>query len=116
MSNRRYNKKIEVWQTGSVSDGQGGTTEGDDVKLADSWAKIKTLDHTKMLSNAAEGILNTSYAISVELRKRDDVEYNNTNQFIKHENISYKIKTPPVEVNFSGSVIKFIAVREEDNE
>jgi len=111
----RFRERIEIWQTNIVGDGFGGGVSGDGVKIAESWANVKTMGINSKYSkvNSPEGVNPSSNGIVVTVRKRNDITYNNVNQFIKHKGVSYQIQSMPINVDFNNKIIEFVAVRDE---
>ena len=111
MRARKYNKKIEVWQTTPVSDGFGGNGVTTSL-LASSWCKIITDNKSKVDNEVGES---TTYeTIIVQLRKRNDVTYLSDNQFFKYRGFVYTIKSAPVNVGFDDREIQIILQRDSN--
>ena len=111
MRARKYNKKIEVWQTTPVSDGFGGNGVTTSL-LASSWCKIITDSKSKVDDEAGES---TTYeTIVLQLRKRNDVTYLSDNQFFKYRGFVYTIKSAPVNVGFDDREIQIILQRDSN--
>ena len=109
MRNRKLSKRIEIWQTSNVSDGFGGNTVSETI-IASSWAEIVTLNDVNRSTDI--GITSATNTIKVRLRKRNDIEYNNINQYIKYRGFKYIIKNQPFNVGFRDSIIELIAIKE----
>ncbi len=111
---RKYNKRVEIWQTETVSDGFGGSTVSDTL-ITSSWAQIETFGVNSKYSNRATnlGITDTINSIRVLLRKRNDITYNSINQFLVYRGEKYIINNTPTNVNFNGVDIEIIAIREQ---
>lgn len=112
-SARALNKKIEIWQTTNQSDGFGGNTKQVNQKITESFAKITTTNTNEGGDYGALGINDPSKAISIVMRKRNDIVINAINQFVIYAGIKYFISTEPIDVNFEHNMIKFIAVRDK---
>lgn len=113
MSNaRKYNKRIEIWQTTEVPDGFGGNTINT-AKIGASWAKIKTSANNRTITQRLTdlGIINQELAIIVTCRKRNDLPYNPINQFLKYRGDQYVIKTV-TEKDLGNVEVEIIATRE----
>ena len=111
MRARKLRKRLEVWETGQVGDSFGGYTVSE-TKLGDSWADIRTLDRN--IDVTQFGIQNTDLAVEITLRKRSDITYNGINQFFKYKGDKYNVISYPTDVNFDGSTIKVIAVKQQN--
>ena len=111
MRSRRSSKRVEIWQTSSVSDGFGGGGTNTETLITSSWAEIITLNDTNRSTDI--GITSATNKIKVRLRKRNDIHYNNINQFLKYRGSKYIIKNQPVNVGFRDDVIEIVAVKEE---
>ena len=109
MSSRRFNKRIEVWQTTSADDGYGGNTLTDSI-ITTTWAEIKTQDGQSVTDL---GLDYTKGVLLITVRKRDDLDYNSTAIYIKYKDVKYTITTFPIDENFIGSYISFIAVQDK---
>ena len=110
MRARRFNKRIELWQTESEADGFGGNTLKTEL-ITITWAEIKALN--KYINTDSFGISNTQLAVHVTVRLRKDLTYNSINQFIKYANESYTISSFPENKNFDNAFISFIAVKQD---
>lgn len=109
MRSRQFRKRIEVWQTSEVADGFGGYTVSDTF-FGYTWANIKSINSNRDLT--LFGVNNTQLAVEVTVRKRSDITYDGVSQYIKYGGKKYMIVSFPEDVNFDGSIIKFIAVKE----
>ena len=109
-SARWFNKRIEIWQSQSTSDGFGGATM-QDIKITEAWAKITTTSQNGGQELGEIGISDPTRSIKIMLRKRNDIDYNAVNQFIMYAGQRYEIKTEPTDLNFNHSFIEFWATR-----
>ena len=114
MRARRFNKRIEIWQTAIVSDGFGGNTSSNTL-ITSSWAEIKSLNVSNRIGKSSSdfGINNTQLGVMVTVRLRNDITYNSINQYIKYAGDEYTISSFPENKNFDNSYITFIAVKED---
>lgn len=115
MRSRAFQKRIQIWQSVSVSDGYGGNTTTD-VQITDSWANVTTLNNSKgktYLSNDL-GVQERSNTIVIKLRKRNDITYNDVNQYIVYRGYKYIIIAQPTNINFNDAYIEIIATREAE--
>tara|TARA_R110001632_G_C11314456_1_gene414994 strand:- start:723 stop:1130 length:408 start_codon:yes stop_codon:yes gene_type:complete len=110
MRSRKLSKRIEIWQTSNVSDGFGGNTVAETL-ITSSWAEIVTLNDTNRSTDI--GITSATNTIKVRLRKRNDITYNNINQYLKYRGFKYIIKNQPFNVGFRDDIIEILAVKEE---
>jgi head-tail adaptor len=110
LRSRRFKKRIEIFELTDVSDGFGGNTVSE-AKIGESWANIRTLGNRTDLTDF--GINNTDLAVEIETRKRSDLTYNSINQLIKYKGDTYSIVSFPTDQDFKGSIIKFIAVKQD---
>ena len=110
MRSRRSSKRVEIWQTSNVADGFGGNTVSETL-ITSSWAEIITLNEVNRSTDI--GITSATNKIKVRLRKRNDIHYNNINQFLKYRGSKYIIKNQPVNVGFRDDAIEIVAVKEE---
>lgn len=108
MRARKYNKKVEVWQTSKVSDGFGGSTIAN-TKIADTWCDITTLNS---LSRSTEfGIIDTSDTLILKLRKRNDLTYNSKIHYFVYRDEKYLIQGQPVNIGFEDREIQITVKR-----
>lgn len=115
MGSRRFNKRIEIWQISSVSDGFSGNDAANDILITSSWAHIKTMGVNSKYANrnTSLGTTSTTNGIVIQLRKRNDITYNSINQYIKYNSVKYVIQNEPLEVDFEKNIIEIVAVREQ---
>jgi SPP1 family predicted phage head-tail adaptor len=103
MRARKYNKRIELWQTESVEDEYGGFVVNE-VLISKSWCKIITNDRNNRSTDF--GITTTNNTIVVQLRKRNDLPYNSLNQFFKYRGERYTIQGTPINIGFEDREIQ----------
>ena len=89
MKERRYNKRVEIWETAAVSNGFGGSTVTES-KLGTSWARVKTIRPERLTDF---GITDGTHAIEVGLRHRNDLDYEQEGIFFKYRSESYTFNT-----------------------
>ena len=111
MRARKYNKKVEVWQTTSVDDGYGGNGVTTSL-LTTSWCNLITENKSKIGND--EGEYTTYETIIIQLRKRNDVTYTSDNQFFKYRGFIYRIKSNPVNVGFDDREIQITLERDSN--
>jgi hypothetical protein len=109
MRARKYNKRLEIWQTSPVSDGFGGSTLQPTL-ITYSWCKLVTLDRNSRSTDF--GITDTTDTIILQLRKRNDLAYNSKNQFFKYRGLKYIIQGTPINVGFEDREIQ-ITLKQE---
>tara|TARA_R110002020_G_scaffold461761_2_gene680809 strand:- start:94 stop:483 length:390 start_codon:yes stop_codon:yes gene_type:complete len=108
MRARKYNKRIEVLQTSSVSDGYGGNITSD-VLLSYSWCELIT---TKTAYRSTDlGLIDTLDTIIIKLRHRNDLSYNN-GLFFKYRGLRYTMQTEPINIGFEDREI-MITLKQE---
>ena len=111
MKARKYTKRIEVWETKVVSDGYGGNTVTEHL-INESWANITTVNSRNASRFKDLGIIDPTNTIVVQMRWRNDLTYNAINQFLVYGDYKYIIQNAPVNINFNGTEVEIIAVRE----
>lgn len=109
MKARKYNKRIEIYQTTSVNDGFGGKSIAE-TKIGTSWANITTLDRANRTTE--DGTTDSFKSIIVRTRKRNDLKYNIGNIFIKYRGVKYVIQQQPINIGFQDREIEFLATGE----
>ena len=114
MRARVFSKRIEIWQTSSLSDGFGGNTV-DDILISRSWAKIETAKSNANNLNDI-GLDDMSLNLLITVRYRHDLPYNGINQFIKYRGERYEFSQAPDEMDLNETFVKLIATREKKNE
>lgn len=90
MKARKYDKRIEVWETGQrVADGFGGWKIGS-LKIAVSWAQLLT----EGLGRKAHsfGLVEFNDPLLFKVRGRNDLHYNGRNLFLVYAGNNYIIK------------------------
>lgn len=110
MRSRRYTKIIEIWQTTPVEDGYGGSLPNEEVLITKSWCNIKNKTNTQRLTDL--GVTDVNNTIVIQLRHRNDINYNAINQYIKYRGVKYIIQNAPNNVDFQDVDIEIIATRE----
>ena len=109
MKSRSYNKRIGFYQTVAVADGYGGSTVSEEL-VATSWAKIETPKSSQRLTEL--GITDPINTLVIQLRHRNDIDYNAVNQFIKYRSVNYIIENAPINEEFRDTDIMIIAKRQ----
>lgn len=90
MKARKYDKRIEVWETGQrLPDGFGGYTIGA-VKISTSWANLVTESVGRIAHSF--GIVEFNNPLVFKLRSRNDLYYNGRNLFLMYKGDKYVIK------------------------
>ena len=116
MRSRAYNKRFDLYESTSVADTFGGFTNTTAL-LSSSWAKIETFNLGSRDSNSTDfGLLDVNNALKITTRKRNDITYNSTTQYIMYRGVKYNITTSPTNVNFEDNMIQFIAVKSSSKE
>jgi hypothetical protein len=113
MRARKYNKRIELWQTTGVSGSsrnQYGGSYSTPVLITKTWCRVITLDR---LSRSTDfGITDTNDTIIIELRKRNDLQYNSLNQFFRFNGNRWNIQGTPINKGFDNREIQITLKRE----
>ena len=112
MRARSFNKRIEIWNTTTVSDGFGGNTVTD-VLVTSSWANVNTINGKSSTLTTELGILEASSTIEVKMRKREDLTIDIDTMYVKYRSVKYVIKSNPTNVGFKDNIIQFIATRSD---
>lgn len=111
MRSRSYQNIIEFWQVTEVSDEYGGYKVSEE-KIAKSWCNIKTASNSRSSQRLTDlGVTDINSAIIIQLRHRNDIIYNASNQFIKYNGSKYIIQNV-VNVDLSDVDIEIIAIKE----
>ena len=105
MIGRDLNKRIDLYSVTRASDGFGGYVV-EDALLSTSWAKVETLNPGEL--KYQYGIESAERVLRITVRKRNDLDYTNTIQFIKYRDKKYTISTPPVNSDFEDRFITFL--------
>lgn len=113
-SSRRLSKIFELWQTTNVSDGFGGNLV-EDTLITSSWGEIKSINSNSKYRKTEFGVTSANNVIVIKTRKRNDLTYNITNQFIKYLGIKYIISNQPNEIDYDNMYIEIIATKAANN-
>lgn len=97
MRARKYNKKIELWQTTFVQNEWGGTPNNETL-LGKLWCQLVTTNKPYRVTEL--GIIDTTDTINIKLRKRSDFDFNTKNQYFIYRNERYIMQTEPININF----------------
>ena len=106
---RKYNKKIQLWQTAPIVNEWGGNTVSETL-LTTTWCEIKTPNTT--YRSTEFGITDTTDTIVLRLRKRNDLTYNSENQFFKYRGKRYIIESEPINIGFEDREIQITLKKE----
>jgi hypothetical protein len=109
---RRFNKKIQIWQTEKVSDGFGGFTVSES-EVASVWAKLDTLDKFKY-SNKDLGTIDFANSVKVTTRDNPNLSINYKVNFIKYRGVKYTLTEVPILTNFEDNFVTFVMVKENN--
>jgi len=108
MRARKYNKRVEIWQTSNVSDGFGGYTNTSS-QVGTSWAKIEPMKNDRKSEEVGvETLLNT---IIVTMRKRNDLTINPLNMYLRYRSTNYEIQGV-VNIGFEDRDLQIIAIKD----
>lgn len=109
---RDFRKRVKLYQITEVTDGFGGYTIEDQL-LTTTWAEIKSISQKPQNDILTDfGINNANLAITITVRKRNDLTYNTINQYITYNGDKYNILTFPENKNFDNRFITFLAYKE----
>lgn len=116
MIGREYTKIIEFWQTEEVADGYGGFTVSEEL-ITSSWCNIKTVSSKSRTAQTLTdlGVTDPNSALIINLRYRNDIQYNAINQFIKYRDEKYIIQNAPANINLENTEVEIIAVKGSTN-
>lgn len=106
---RKYNKRIEVWQTLPVQNEWGGSTVTPQL-ITTTWCELITTNTAYRSTDM--GIIDTTDTITIKLRKRNDLTYNSKNQYFKYRGFKYVIQTEPINVGFEDREIQITLKKE----
>lgn len=110
MSARKYNKRVEVWQTNALPEDDFGDNDVEPILLTTTWCKLITTN--KNYRTTEFGIIDTTDTIDIELRKRNDLPYNSKNQFFVYNNEKYNIQNEPIDIGFENREIRITLKKE----
>jgi len=103
MRARKYNKRIEVWQTLPEAQDEFGDKSVTPQLITTTWCELITTN--TVYRSTDMGIIDTTDTITIKLRKRNDLTYNSKNQFFKYRGLKYVIQTEPINVGFEDREI-----------
>lgn len=109
MRARKYNKRIEVWQTANVSDGFGGNTATPSL-VNNSWCKLITNEKANY-RDTDFGETETYDRLIIQLRKRKDLVYNSKINFFKYRGVEYSMISEPINIGFEDREIQITLTR-----
>ena len=105
MRGRKYNRKIELWQTTRTKNEFGDSIVTSEL-LITTWAEIKVPNLVSANYRSMEfGITDTSNRLVINLRKRNDITFNSKNMYFVYNNDRYNIISEPVNVGFENREI-----------
>ena len=108
---RRFNKRVEIWQTITVKGEFGGRTNPTNELITTSWAEIKT--HKDTRRDTEVGVSDYSEKLDIVLRYREDIAYNSVNQFLIYRGVKYVFTMSPNDMDFSSTYVTLTASREK---
>jgi hypothetical protein len=109
---RGFNKRIQLWQTESVSDGFGGNTVIES-KIAEFWAKLDTLQN-KRFTSRNDGTIDFANSVQVTMRSNPLLSLNYKVNFIVYRGARYELTENPVNKNFEDNSVSFIMVKQNN--
>jgi SPP1 family predicted phage head-tail adaptor len=107
MRARKYNKKIEIWQTTTVIDGYGGGGV-QSTKLASVWCEFITLD--ALIRTTDIGQTDTNNKLIIKVRKTPTIKYMSRNTFFIYRGIEYIIQGTPINIGFEDRELQLTLV------
>ncbi len=106
MRSRKYINRVDVYKNTYSDDGYGGQVLGTPVLLGSSWCNVKTLRAERVTDL---GLTENNVVIQLNLRYRDDLEYNTRNMFFRYKGLDFNaVRIEPVDIE--NYEIKIIAV------
>lgn len=113
MTNRNYNRRVQIYAITQVSDGYGGFTVTESL-VGESWAKIKTVaNSSRYVGRLTDlGITNPLDAIVVNLWNRNDITINPVTHFLVYNGSKYMIQAL-TNMDLRNRDLEIIAVRAE---
>ena len=115
MRSRKFNKRIDIYETTAVPDGYGGNTVSVAL-VGTSWASIKTLNPGQKTYLTEFGILDANSAIMVTVRKRNDFTYNQQTHYFVYRGENYIINSFPTNIDFEDGFITMICTKEANKD
>lgn len=111
MISRKYNKRIQIWQTSKIPDGFGGYNIAEQL-ISSSWANVTTVSNNSRYSERVVdlGITDPTSALIFRTRLRNDLPYNSINQFVRYAGNNYVIQTRPVNINHNNTEVEFVGM------
>ena len=109
---RGFNKRIQLWQTESVSDGFGGNTVIES-KIAEFWAKLDTLQN-KRFTSRNDGTIDFANSVQVTMRSNPLLSLNYKVNYIVYRGARYELTENPVNKNFEDNSVSFIMVKQNN--
>lgn len=107
---RRFNKRVQIWQTKRVKGEFGGNKVYLEL-ITNSWAEIKT--HKDTRRDTEVGVSDYSEKLDIVLRYRKDIAYNSVNQFLMYRGVKYVFTMSPNDMDFSSTYVTLTASREK---
>lgn len=101
---RRYSKRVQVWSYIANPDGFGGNTTSDTLE-GTVWAEIRTIPLDKLNEF---GLDQNQKNIRIFVRKNADIDYHQSNLFVKFGGIDYTI-TQVTEIDLDGVEFELLA-------
>lgn len=106
MRSRKYINRVEVYENTYTDDGYGGQVLDTPNLLGSSWCNVKTLRAERV---ADLGLSENNVVIELNLRYRDDLEYNTRNMFFRYKGLDFNaLRIEPIDIE--NYEIKIIAV------
>lgn len=103
MRARKYNKKIELWQTSKVFDSYSNYATTPEL-IDRVWCRLVTKNNAYKVDEF--GKTSTTNEIVIELRKRSDFDYLSKNLYFVYQGHNYIPVSQPVNIDFEEREIR----------
>ncbi len=107
MRGRKYTKKIAFYQVTETQNDYGDTNITDSL-IFNTWCQIIT-DNQKGNNRSTEfGQTETSDRLIINLRKRDNFNFNSKDLYVLYRGLRYNIISEPINIGFEDREIQII--------
>lgn len=113
MRARKFNRKIEIYQTSKTVNDFGDSIVTSAL-LTTTWAQILTPTNGNS-RNTDFGITDTSNRLILNLRKRNDINYNSKDLYFVYNGERYNIISEPINVGFENREINITVAKVPNN-
>lgn len=113
MRARKYDRRVQIFQTQKVSDGFGGHKTSNTL-IAESWAEVRTAASTSALSQRLTefGVTDPTLGVIFKMRFRNDIPYTAVNQYIRYRGQDYIIQNAIINEGLDNIEVELITVRQ----